>query len=270
MKKFILSLLILNLSFALFSQNSTKYEKFLKENRFYTGWHSFEFRDNGEYSWSGPNDPNRGTYSVSGNKVTINKYYSPEDPEKRYYDKLYLYDDTKITLPMTFEICPDEENLFYKGCIKNGDIIIWSSCEEYLEGIFEYNGQEVKKYPVGDKEIYLYVLENTRMRDAPSIHANVVKLGYLPSHHNKYVEERSVIYAGEIIRIYGATPFEEEIGGVKAKWYLICEDDKTEGPDSEAKFVWVFGGWVKEISRLELSAYKEKSKELLKQSEPGW
>ncbi|MBR5932878.1 MAG: hypothetical protein IK002_02715 [Treponema sp.] len=64
--------------------------------------------------------------------------------------------------------------------------------------------------------------------------------------------------------------YEETISGVKAKWYLIQEDDKLGDADSEYKLVWIFGGWVKEINRSELNSYKTKAEDLLKQSEPGW
>ena len=271
MKKVFLSVLIFFSVIYAYAQSGNKYERFLHDNTFHIGWRRFTFKSDGQYSNIAPNDPTLGTYTVSGNKLTIEPYYCPDDPEKNYYYKMYLIDGITISLPATFEICPDDEDLFHKGCLIHESVTIWSECEEYSEGPFEYQGYKVKKYPVGSQEKYIFVLENTKMRDAPSLKSNVVELPYLPSHHNyDYLKKRHVVYAGEIIRIIGSTDYEETINGVKAKWYLIQEDDKMGDADSEYKLVWIFGGWIKEINRSELNSYKTKAEELLKKSEPGW
>lgn len=271
MKKILVSLMIAVLAVPFFAQSGNRGVSFLRSHRFWCDWHNIEFRDDGTYSYTGPNDPNYGTYTISGNTLTMYQYVCPMDPSKKKYDKIRLVDGSTITLPLTFEICPDEEDLFHTGCIKTGNVKIWSDSEETSQGVFKYQGHDVRKYPAGKNKKYVYVLENTKMRDAPSLKSNVVKMHYLPSHHDyDYFKERHVVYAGEIIPIIGATDFEEEIGDAKARWYLIYEDDKTADMDTHYEYVWIFGGWVKEISSSEYDYYNEKAKGLLKESEPGW
>ena len=187
-----------------------------------------------------------GNYSVTGNKVLLYPYEVKGTGD--FHEELPLDGDSSVTLPATFEICPEEEDLFHYGCLKSDNVKIWSERKEGTNKICKYEGYNVIKYPVGDKRKYVFVQDNTKMRSAPTLKSDTVTLDYL-SDNQEYIENRYVVFAGEICPIIGVSDFEETINGVKARWYLIWEDNNISDMEYKEKIVWIFGGWVKEINK---------------------
>lgn len=263
MKKLFFVILFVISATHIFTEDNDIYLTFLKENSFSVPpWHTITFEDNGIYRLTAPNDPNMGTYEVSGNTVTLSPYICYGYPDTEYY-RFETENNYRINLPAKFEICPDEENLFCTGCLKHGNIRIWSTKESYSESIYSYEGYKVKRFPKGKDTKYLFIEENTKMRKKPNINAETVTLGYM-SYKNFSFVKRHVAYKGELIPILGASVFTETIDGITSCWYLVLEDDKTDCMDTESKKVWIFGGWAKEIEPYELDLYKKISAETVK------
>ena len=195
-----------------------------------------------------------GVYQRVGSSITL---LFPYTTTYGTYSAIY---DTCIDMnrffPFSLTAQPDYEDLLYSGRLyhsaSKSSYFTFSyspSGKEYV-----YDGITVIKCPDGNKQepIYITPTSNLKMRSKPSTSAPVVELPYTIG--EKRIAKRNVIFEGEQIRAIAVTKETSTIDGITAPWYLIYEDTHDEeAPYTHfpGAYVWIFGGYVKEISSAE-------------------
>lgn len=235
------------------SKDEEKSRRFLLENSFTAGWWRLSFYPNGVYGlWARHDGTMTGNWILKKSERR-DGYYEVALSTPMHGGKEEPYSFTnqynmQASFPGEYMVYPDYEDFDCKGSLgayDDGDPILQSERPSPAWKTYYYKGENVLKYPGwGDKDAkYLTVLENTKMRKEPSLNAETVSLAYYDYKNEKYIENRNVVYAGQVIRIIGATERKETIDGKTAPWYLIYEDDHNGGEFTEGSLVWVYGGY---------------------------
>jgi hypothetical protein len=135
-------------------------------------------------------------------------------------------------------------------CLRYGDRILQNAMLQSPYGEeYEYNGMKVIK--CNRYESSIKITENLRMRKYPDINAETVTLPvyreYLDSEGRRiawdFNTKTNVAEAGNVYAYDRKTVKQDTIDGITAPWYRIM----VAISDSDGAFVWVFGGYVKEL-----------------------
>ncbi len=214
---------------------------------------SLLFSDDGSFvcnDWSG--NKAEGNYYINGSSVYLT------------YPRRQKGDDNSFTLPLLLVFDDTYEDLFYSKRLTGENNILTSSELSPAGKVYTYNGVKVLKYPplaleqAPDRK-YAVPAENLKMRDKPSMDGNLVTMGfgYTDNGKEKYIQ-RTVVFEGDVLPIIGISPAKDTIDGITAAWYLVDETDNMENPVEkyDSAYVWIFGGYLKEIGAEEYDAYE--------------
>lgn len=220
---------------ALVTQNIFgEYLKFKNDNTFVSDYRT---KGGDGYNFEGKYSINKGIISFSNVKGTewANKIISTDNNGYLNFNSKYRY-------------LPDTNNGTFLGCLYNIEdkSYFWSVRAIPSNMIIEINGTKV--YKVNNE---IYITENLKMRDTNSLKGKVVEIKGCDFRCNAWVEQsRKVVFKGMVIEGYIAKTVETEtIDGVTAPWYYIQqqEHDPLDRNEGEIFYVWIFGGYVKEL-----------------------
>lgn len=213
------------------------------------------FEDNTFFILNGPNgEPGYGTYKV---------LYNPEqDYTKVFFDNITCWDKSMEAtysdelMVGSFGWLDRETFDFYTegGITYSDDYERFVRCDKESEPYKEYyfHDQDVIKYPQRDGAIRIRVNENLRMRDGPSVDANIVECPFSGSLNGEYthIDSRNVVFEGQKFYIIASSTEKDTIDGRTDYWYLIrvLEDEYDDFGESEAHLVWIFGGYTTKLS----------------------
>ena len=273
MKKQIIIIYLCLVSVYLFAQTvktDSEIKAYLVEN----GFDCFSFNSDGTYSYYqhviGDSLSGKGTFSVKNGiinfeTVTENEY-TPQ------YGKTF---SERLTLPGRYKLDLDISTIYSKGALINvndSSMILWSGIAPKAYTKVIHKGVECIRYPWfhdsedGKTECeYIVLLENLKLRKAPSISAPLVTVGGIDAYCAYSYQLRSIEFAGNYCVIRAKTVEKSTIDGITAPWYLILAYGYDEmGMDvSEA---WIFGGYVKEFKESQKEEIKKQYRSLLESS----
>ncbi len=274
MKKFSFVILFFCFVYCCLSAQKSQNPKTDEEIKAYlveNGFADFKFYSNGVYEFAvdiiGGRREGKGKYTVSGGYVVFQTCDSPEKPcrwvenANRYYD---------MEFPSKYILDLDKVGLYYKGALINASdgSVFWSYKEATAYARIDYNGEACIRYPYyneGVDDEYILILENLRLREMPSLSANLVTVYGVETDVGFYLGNRSIELAGTVARIRARTVKEDTIDGITAPWYLII----AYGFDPmglETKEAWVFGGYVQKVTASERDKVQDANKNTLRQS----
>lgn len=219
-------------------------------NNEYKGRITF-FEDNTFSAVNGPNgDPGYGTYKIIYNPEWNNsKIYF--DNITCYYDSMVNYYNDCLNVGSYGWIDREASDFYTKGGITySDDDKRFVECNEETEPykIYNFNGQDVIKYPQYGDSIQIYIDANLKMRDAPSVEADVLEFPFNGYLNNEYVhmDSRSVVFEGQKFYVIASSTEKDTIDGITDYWYLIrvSEDDLDDFGEAETHLVWIFGGYT--------------------------
>lgn len=274
MKKFSFVILFFCFAYCCLSAQKSQNPKTDEEIKAYlveNGFSDFKFYSNGIYEFSagviGGRRESKGKYTVSGGYVIFQTCDTPEKP-CCWIDKAISYNDMQIPSKYKFDL--DKVGLYYKGALINESdgSIYWSYEEAPAYARIDYYGVECIRYPFKNEGVddeYILILENLRLREMPSLSANLVTVYGVETDIGFYLGNRSIELAGTVARIRARTVKEDTIDGITAPWYLII----SYGFDPmglETKEAWVFGGYVQKVTASERDKVQDANKNTLRQS----
>ncbi len=153
-----------------------------------------------------------------------------------------------LNLNSKFRYLSDKNNGTNQGCLYdiNDKSYFWSVKTIPENMIIEING--IKAYKVVGE---LYITENLKMRDKPSLKSNVVEVQGCDFRCNGWVESpRKIVFKGMVINgtKIAKTVEQDTIDGITAPWYYILQQDHDplDRNEGDEHYVWIFGGYVKE------------------------
>ena len=243
------------------SETEEKALNFLLDTSFELGYWSLNFYYDGTYTVSGRHDGTMtGRYELYENEWgTLRVKFSGcgyGDTEEEFeYEHQDAYGNTYVTyFPGEYVLNPDYIDFNICGAFTYTDdceIAIPSSKQSPSGQEYDYffantgTFEKVYKYPGwGEKDqALLWINENTKMRKEPFLDSDVVYMSHYDYDTGVYTESRCVLFADTTHRIIGATVRKDTIDGVTAPWYLVVEYNGADGPDTEARLVWCFGGY---------------------------
>lgn len=274
MKKFSFVILFFCFVYCCLSAQKSQNPKTDEEIKAYlveNGFSDFKFYSNGIYEFSagiiGGRRESKGKYTVSGGYVIFQTCDTLEKP-CCWIDKSISYNDMQIPSKYKFDL--DKVGLYYKGALINESdgSIYWSYEEAPAYARIDYYGVECIRYPFKNEGVadeYILILENLRLREMPSLSANLVTVYGVDTDVGFYMGNRSIELAGTVARIRARTVKEDTIDGITAPWYLII----AYGFDPmglETKEAWVFGGYVQKVTASERDKVQNANKNTLRQS----
>ena len=244
------------------------------------GFGGFTFNEDGTYRYGrafiGARIKGDGTYSIQNGLLYLKTFTA--EKEDHYDTSFYwpLYEDNmdRMQIPGEYRIDLKIVNLHYKGALINinDGRYYWSMSWAPSYAQINYEGTICIRYPWRNEDAesrYILILENLRLRKYPSIKSEVASVegyggnegdvGYLYS-------PRSVEFAGTISTIRAKTVKEDTIDGITAPWYLIVAYGVQFGEEPDFKYVWVFGGYTKEIESSEIDFYQKKYRTTLEKA----
>jgi hypothetical protein len=184
-----------------------------------------------------------GTYRIEGDTVIVN-----------YPSKTRLWEGLpETTMKWLFrgmEPTVLTYDKFYRDfdvstCLMFGDKkLINYAIESPVGEEYEIDGFQVVKYR--ERENSVLILENLRMRKLPEITADTVTLNRVVDWNPVKLKfaASDIVYAGDIHSFDAKTIKTDTLDGITAPWYritVILDDIFSEN-------VWVFGGYVREVS----------------------
>jgi hypothetical protein len=137
-------------------------------------------------------------------------------------------------------------------CLRFGDKILRNRRIESPVGEeYELDGFQVVKYE--DRENNVLILENLRMRKLPEATADAVTLKRIVGWEELKSVTSDIVYAGDVYGFDAKTVKTDAIDSITAPWYRLV----VVLNDFESAGVWVFGGYLKEISQNEWNIMRE-------------
>jgi hypothetical protein len=139
-------------------------------------------------------------------------------------------------------------------CLRFGDKILRNLAIKSPVGEeYELDGFRVVKYP--ERERYVLILENLRIRNSPEVTADTVTVSRVVDWHPSKMRSvtSNIVYTDDVYSFDAKTIKTDIIDGIIAPWYrisIILDDVFSTN-------VWVFGGYLKEISRNEWDIMSE-------------
>ncbi len=205
---------------------------------------------------------NEGKYKIQKGIITFSDVKGTD-----WADKMLSTDNNgNLNLNSKFRYLPDANNGTYIGCLYDieAKTYFWSIKEIPQNMIIEING--IKAYKVTGE---LYITENLKMRDKPSLNSKVVEIKGCDFRCNGWVEApRKVVFKGMVINGTKIVKTVETttIDGITAPWYYILQQDHDplDRNEGDEHYVWIFGGYVKEYPE---NAIFEDAQELKKSVE---
>jgi len=185
-----------------------------------------------------------GDYIYNGNEVTL--FYPEVDkpPFMLGTDALnWLFQNSKQAV---FVYDPNYVDFDCVSSLRNGERLLKNMSNPSPYGkIYQLQGYDVIKY--NRQESMVLVLDNLRMRESPHMDSRVISLNI----HLVGVDESfstHVVHKNSINYFDAKTVKQDTIDGITAPWYriTIILDETFQ------KYVWVFGGYLREIARDEI------------------
>jgi hypothetical protein len=186
----------------------------------------------------------KGIYEINKDEVII--YYPDE-----IIDWIYAYDSSKKNIRM--DVWRKERVIFIynnkyidfyvSGCLKSDDKILKNSfLSSPVGNKYVLDGIDVLKYDY--MKSHIVILENLRMRELPSLDSKTENLTiyFIGADNKKIVGD--ITFKNSIHSFDAITVEKDTIDGITAPWYRIS----VILNEVYSKSVWVFGGYVKEIS----------------------
>ena len=273
MKKTFIIIYLCFVSVFIFAQ-TTKTDSEIKAYLVEKGFNSFTFKSDGTYSYYeeviGGSVSGKGTYTVKNGIINFetltDNEYTPQYG-KRFSDQL--------DLPGRYKVDFDISDLYSQGAlinVNNSSMIYWSHIAPKAYTKIIHNGVECIRYPWywdsedGKTECeYIVLLENLKLRKAPSTSAALVTVGGIDEYCAYSFEPRSIEFAGNYCVIRAKTVEKQTIDGITAPWYLILAYGYDEmGMDVHE--AWIFGGYVKEFKESQKEQIKKQYRSLLENS----
>jgi hypothetical protein len=181
--------------------------------------------------------------------------------------------DIKIYYPNEFN--KKNLELYQKNVLKwvfsNKEMIIFRYDSEYVDFYtytclrnnekilrnFRYISPYGQEYELDDVRVIKFdnnlkaivTTDNVRMREFPNINARTIKIPIYIVFENKEINE-NILYKNSVNYFNAKTVKEDIIDNITAPWYHVLIPGFEEGP---SHYVWIFGGYVKELSETELS-----------------
>lgn len=251
-----------------FSQE-LKTDNEIKDYLLSNGFGEFTFKENGRWEciqYFNDVKITCGTYKIENGYIifqTCDSYYKPTCGYQR---------NEIMSFPGKYKLCPSYAGLYNTGALVNEDETqnYWLNKKTEPYKKIRHNGIECIKYPwknEGVKNEYIVILENLKLREAPSLKANVITIeGFDGEDIGFSFETRNIEPAGNICTIRAKTTKSDTIDGITAPWYLILSYGCGNGDTEDIKEAWVFGGYVKEIKSSEFTFYEKKYEKTLQQS----
>jgi hypothetical protein len=192
-----------------------------------------------------------GTYELDNHDIKIYypnnlSGYNNENPlsyQKNVLD--WMFSNNKMVV-FTYDAAYID---FYTyTCLRNGTKILrnFRYTSPYGQE-YELEGVKVIKY--NDDISTIVTTDNVRMREFPDINAKTKNVPvYIQSESRDL--NGNILYKNSVNLFNAKTVKEDTIDGITAPWYHVLIPGFEEGP---SHYVWVFGGYVKELSEFELS-----------------
>jgi hypothetical protein len=147
---------------------------------------------------------------------------------------------------VSFKYDTDYVDFYCYTCLANGEKRLRNLWIESPYGKeYKLDGVNVVKHKESKHAIVM--LDNLRIRKEPSINAELVNASFIIFSTNDSFQS-TVIYKNAIAHFDAVTVQKDTIDGITASWYRIDIPD-----DFYSNYVWVFGGYVKELSENELN-----------------
>ena len=273
MKKFLVILYISFVSVFIFAQ-TPKTDSEIKDYLVENGFDCFTFNSDGTYSYYqrviGDSLSGEGKYSVKNGIINFetltNAFYTPQ-----YGDSF----SERLTLPGKYRLDLEKSTIYSQGALINvndSSMVLWSDNAPKAYTKITHNGVECIRYPWyhdsddGNTECeYIVLLENLKLRKAPSTSAALVTVGGIDEYCAYSFEPRSIEFAGNYCVIRAKTVEKQTIDGITAPWYLILAYGYDEmGMDVHE--AWIFGGYVKEFKESQKEQIKKQYRSLLESS----
>ena len=187
-----------------------------------------------------------GKYKIQNGIITFSDVKGTD-----WADKMLGTDNNgNLNLNSKFRYLSDVNNGTYIGCLYDieAKTYFWSVKEIPQNMVIEIDGIKVCKV-AGE----LYITENLKMRDKPSLNSKVVEIKGCDFRCNGWVEApRKVVFKGMVINgtKIAKTVETTTIDGITAPWYYILQQDHDplDRNEGDEHYVWIFGGYVKELS----------------------
>jgi hypothetical protein len=189
-----------------------------------------------------------GDYEVNGNTVLMRYPYEIQDGGGAgdfYGPKVldWLFDEKKNSV-----LVYDKTYKSYSvvTCLRYGDKILknYALISPYGQ---EYEYGDIAVIKCDERESSVKIKENLKMRKRPDVSANTVTLSRIVDWDPldpKFVTG-NIVYVGDVFSFDAKTVKTDTIDGITAPWYRIWVDLN----EIEAVGIWVFGGYVQEISQ---------------------
>lgn len=183
-----------------------------------------------------------GTFKIQNGVITFSNVTGSE-----WADNLIVTDNNgSLNFNSKYKFLPDKNNGTYIGCLFNLEdkSYFYSVRKIPANMITQINGTNVYKI-TGE----LYVTENLKMRDKPSLKSKVVEIKGCDFKCGGWVEDkRKIVFKGMTVTPIAKTVSTETIDGITAPWYYIQqqEHDPLDRNEGDIHYVWIFGGYVKE------------------------
>jgi hypothetical protein len=188
-----------------------------------------------------------GNYTITGNQVTLIYPELNQPLFDRSRNLLsWLFQGSTQT---TFTHDPAYIDFDCLTCLRNSDRLLKSGTPSPCGEAYKLQGVDVIKYD--NRQSRVLILDNLRMRDFPSTNANVLSLEIYDLRTHDPITT-SVVNKNSTYRFDAKTVKTDTIDGITAPWYRIA----VILDETYHRNVWVFGGYVRELSLDEINNQK--------------
>lgn len=264
MKKNLLSLLLSFFSIAaIWSQQLKDVE--LKNKLVKEGFGCFTFYENGNYSyyWKQMSESLefQGNYTIDSQIIYFTTIHSIKING-------FENDNHSLSLgiPGKYKINYAIKKSEYKTALVNieSDHIYWSKEKVRPFENTKIDDTDCILYPYdAENTKYAVLSENLKIRKRPSLKSDVITINGYESDTGFLTLNRSIEFAGSVLRIKAKSVNEDTVDEITAPWYYVQCSSEFNDFIGLPVFGWIYGGYIKEIGKDEYEDYKRKYKPLL-------